>query len=202
LGITKPSLISFISGSSAGIVATLVSYPYDVLRTRLAAQKNPRVYQSLTHAIVGIYRNEGALGFYKGILPSMVQIIPFMGLTFMIFEATNKELDKFSLTNNRKKWNSFISGGIAGIVSKTMVMPLDTIRKRMQLQGSDKSMYIGGKYPDYKGVWDCIRSIYVKEGFLAFFKGLNPTLWKIAPSSAVAFLVFEKTREILISTWT
>jgi len=71
----------------------------------------------------------------------------------------------------------------------------------IKLQGSDKSIYFGNKYPDYKGLWDCTRSIYMKEGFFAFFKGLNPTLWKIAPSSAVAFLVFEKTKEIMISTW-
>jgi hypothetical protein len=63
-------------------------------------------------------------------------------------------------------------------------------------------MYIGGKYTDYRGVWDCARSIYTKEGVFAFFKGLNPTLWKIAPASAVSFMVFEKTKEIILSNWT
>ena len=68
-----------------------------------------------------------------------------------------------------------------------------------QIQGADHSIYSTFRYTNYQGVWDCIRTMYAKEGTLAFFKGLSPTLWKMVPASAVSFLVFEKTKEILIS---
>lgn len=75
-----------------------MSYPYDVLRTRLAAQKEPKLYRSLTHAMTIIYRREGPSGFYRGVVPSLIQIIPYMGLTFMIFEALRESLDKLDVS--------------------------------------------------------------------------------------------------------
>lgn len=40
----------FIAGSGAGIVATIVSFPFDTMRTRLVAQSsNYQVYKGIFH---------------------------------------------------------------------------------------------------------------------------------------------------------
>jgi hypothetical protein len=38
-----------------------MTYPLDLLRTRLAAQAEPRVYLGLSHAVVSVVRQEGTL---------------------------------------------------------------------------------------------------------------------------------------------
>lgn len=39
----RAPLLSFVSGAFAGAAATVASYPFDLLRTTLAAQGEPRV---------------------------------------------------------------------------------------------------------------------------------------------------------------
>lgn len=44
------SAVPFVSGAVAGAAATMASYPFDLLRTTLAAQGEPPVYASMTEA--------------------------------------------------------------------------------------------------------------------------------------------------------
>lgn len=69
---------SFISGASAGIIATVTTYPLDLLRTRFAAQHQSNVYSSLIQAITQIKQKEGFSGFYRGVIPAAVQVTPYM----------------------------------------------------------------------------------------------------------------------------
>ena len=45
-------LMSYASGAVAGFAATAVSYPFDLLRTTLAAQGEPRVIPSQSTNII------------------------------------------------------------------------------------------------------------------------------------------------------
>ena len=43
--------MKFVAGSSAGFIATTVSFPFDTMRTRLVAQSNNhQVYNGLVHS--------------------------------------------------------------------------------------------------------------------------------------------------------
>lgn len=44
------SAVPFVSGALAGAAATVASYPFDLLRTTLAAQGEPPVYATMTDA--------------------------------------------------------------------------------------------------------------------------------------------------------
>lgn len=54
----------------------------DLLRTRFAAQGQQIIYSSIYDAMSQIQKNEGWLGFYRGLWPSVVQIAPYMGIMF------------------------------------------------------------------------------------------------------------------------
>lgn len=51
--------IPFVSGALAGAAATVASYPFDLLRTTLAAQGEPPVYASMTDAGAGLRGGRG-----------------------------------------------------------------------------------------------------------------------------------------------
>ncbi|ORZ12369.1 mitochondrial carrier domain-containing protein [Absidia repens] len=164
---------TFVSGMVAGSVATTLTYPFDLLRTRFAVQGDTKHYTGIYQAMKSIYTSEGMPGFYPGIRPALVQIMPYMGLLF----ATTHDM---------------LSGALSGIFSKTAVYPIDVVRKRLQVQGPYLTNYViqSTKYQS-DSWWQCMK--------LSLYKGLIPSLIKVAPANAVTFLVFEETKKILVA---
>jgi solute carrier family 25 thiamine pyrophosphate transporter 19 len=88
-----PSANSFISGATAGTLATTATYPLDLLRTRFAAQGKDRVYLSLLGGVKQIYREEGTKGFFRGLTAANIQVIPYMGLFFTSYEVCTSSFE-------------------------------------------------------------------------------------------------------------
>lgn len=140
--LTSPHMISLLSGSFAGFTATVATYPTDLLRTRLAAQRHSRVYSSLSNAIVTITRGEGMRGLYAGLGPTLVGIVPYMALQFTFYEAAKTSAlaitNRSSGNSDNKKLGATTQaacGFISGVASKLATMPFDVIKKRYQIRG-------------------------------------------------------------------
>jgi solute carrier family 25 folate transporter 32 len=43
----------------------------------------------------------------------------------------------------------------------------------------------------YKGVFDCIRKIYIQEGFKAFYGGYATNLMRTTPAAVITFTSYE-----------
>ncbi|KAF9105745.1 mitochondrial thiamine pyrophosphate transporter [Mortierella sp. AM989] len=232
---------SFISGATAGIMATACTYPFDLLRTRFAIQREVKVYTSVPQAFQHIFRKDGIQGFYKGMSPALIQVIPYMGIMFGSYDtlkqmtawlktstknsrtSSSSSTQRNSESESSKEANSvgqlllgledMLCGAVSGIVSKTAVYPLDMVRKRLQIQGSEQQKANMGvltlpstiKVSDGAttapkavaqvlptSAWKCMVQIVRQEGYLALYKGLLPGLLKAAPASAVTFLVFSQ----------
>ncbi|KAI8639410.1 mitochondrial carrier domain-containing protein [Parasitella parasitica] len=200
----SPSFKPFVSGMLAGSFATAATYPFDLLRTRFAMQGTHKVYNSIAHAISDIYEKEGARGFYRGLWPSITQIMPYMGLMFFSYEGlcsiTQTLKDKNVISENHKRTDDMICGSLAGIISKTGVFPLDVVRKRLQVQGPHLMEYAVSTIPSYAQqttVFGCMRKIVYTEGVLGLYKGIVPGLLKAGPSGAVYFLMFELAKDVI-----
>lgn len=87
-----------------------------------------------------------------------------------------------------------ICGGLAGMFTKAAFMPLDVIRKRLQVQGPIRQEIVVSNVPRYNGVITAVAQIVRHEGVLALYKGLVPSLLKAAPSSAITFFVVQEMR--------
>jgi len=150
---------------------------------------------SLRRSIVNIIQDEGARGFYRGVVTSVVQIAPYMGLVFGTYEATRKALAKHAAIPTHA--TAFIAGGIAGIVGKCAVFPLDTVRKRLQVQGPTRGKYVHKDIPIYnQGVIQCVKDVIRHEGIRGLYKGLTVALLKSGPSAAITLWVFEGSLRI------
>ncbi|RFU33702.1 hypothetical protein B7463_g2619, partial [Scytalidium lignicola] len=186
---------SFIAGASAGAVATVATYPLDLLRTRFAAQGNDRIYRSLRASIVDIARREGLRGFFQGISAGVAQIIPYMGIFFATYETLRLPLTSLKLPFSS---GDATAGIAASIIAKTAVFPFDLIRKRLQVQGPTRELYVHKNIPTYRGVFSTMRIILQNEGRRGLYRGLTVSLFKAAPSSAVTMWTYERVLRLLI----
>lgn len=185
--------VSFIAGAIAGTAATTVTYPLDLLRTRFAAQGNERVYSSLFASIRDITRSEGPKGFFRGLSAGVGQIVPYMGLFFAFYELLKPMFADITLPLESLGSGDAVAGICASVMSKTVVFPLDTVRKRLQVQGPTRAKYVHRNIPVYEaGVVGTLRAIVAREGARGLYRGLTVSLLKAAPASAVTMWTYER----------
>ncbi|KAJ4287200.1 mitochondrial thiamine pyrophosphate transporter [Kalmusia sp. IMI 367209] len=191
------SAVSFISGAAAGACATTVTYPLDLLRTRFAAQGTERVYSSLAASIRHIVEHEGPTGFFRGLGAGVSQIVPYMGLFFASYEGLKPVManSPYSLPFGG---SDAAAGVIASVLSKTAVYPLDTTRKRLQVQGPMRSRYVHRNIPTYTGVVSTLVNISKREGMRGLYRGLPVSLLKAAPASAVTMWTYERAMAAML----
>lgn len=81
--IIKEPYKSLCIGGISGLIAQTICYPLDTVRRRMEVYgKN---YTSILNAYSTIYCKEGIRGFYKGMLPNVIKVIPNNALRFCIF---------------------------------------------------------------------------------------------------------------------
>lgn len=115
LGVDKVQVANFLAGGIAGTVASALTMPLEVLKTQL---QTSIVGQASLREIVGnIFVQDGFKGFFKGIQPMMVGIIPTRGIYFWAYNASKDELSPFL---HDSPYNHLISAFAAGITSNTV----------------------------------------------------------------------------------
>ncbi|KAL2641582.1 hypothetical protein R1flu_009169 [Riccia fluitans] len=194
--------MAYISGAVAGTVATIGSYPFDLLRTILACQGEPKVYPTMRSAFLGIRQSRGITGLYAGLTPSLVEIIPYAGLQFGSYDtlkrwtsAWNEKMGSPSdpHAENLTALQHFVCGLGAGTFAKVCCHPLDVVKKRFQIEGLQRHPRYGARIQtkEYKSMRDAISRILAAEGLAGLYKGTLPSVVKAAPAAAITFVVYD-----------
>lgn len=167
----------FLRGFLSSLVAVCITYPLDIIRTRMTIRANDFFYGTSLRTAINILKIEKNL--FKGIMPSILQIAPGMGVSFAVYESLEK------------KRSPIVAGIMAGFLSRTVVMPFDVIRKRLQIQGSDYENYKMSNLKKYSSLRDCVVRMWREEGgWRAFFKGYIPAIIKSIPTASITFLCY------------
>ncbi|KAL0015962.1 hypothetical protein SO802_003031 [Lithocarpus litseifolius] len=203
-------LLRLGAGACAGIIAMSATYPMDMVRGRLTVQteNSPRQYRGIFHALSTVFREEGPRALYRGWLPSVIGVIPYVGLNFAVYESLKDWLIQtkpFGLAENSELsvTTRLACGAAAGTVGQTVAYPLDVIRRRMQMVGWKNAASVltadgKSKAPlEYTGMVDAFRKTVRHEGFGALYKGLVPNSVKVVPSIAIAFVTYEVVKDVL-----
>ena len=173
----------FMAGAASGVVANLIIFPMDVLKTRLAAA-SPETYSGVVDAVKKITRTEGGIRpFYRGLQASLSASIPNSGLNLMSYEVL-----KTIFMGQRPKTEPhpalfMIVGGLSAMFSSTLLYPFQVVTSRLIMQREEGSAK--------KGMVQLAKGIYKTEGGSGFYKGYNPAISKIVLGNAIAFGCFE-----------
>lgn len=151
------------------------------------------MYPSLIGSIRQIRQKEGFRGFFRGLGAANLQIVPYMGLFFTAYETFKPFLNASHLPLEHLGSADGTAGMLASVLAKTAVYPLDTVRKRLQVQGPSREMYVHRNIPEYRGgALGTVKAILVKEGVRGLYRGLTVALLKAAPTSAVTLWTYER----------
>lgn len=110
--------VHFVGGGLAGITAASVTYPLDLVRTRLAAQTNVIYYRGICHALQTICRDEGVLGLYKGLGATLLGVGPSIAISFSVYE-TLRSFWQSQRPNDSTVLVCLACGSLSGIASST-----------------------------------------------------------------------------------
>lgn len=194
------------AGSLAGVASVFVTYPLDIIRTRLSIQTASignlqEHFNSLGQKPPGIIsvgkqmvRDEGGyLALYRGIIPTTMGVAPYVGINFAVYEWIR---EKIIVTTDREPtgFEKLSTGAVSGAIAQTLTYPFDVLRRRFQVLSMDQSTGIGFKYT---GVGDALRTIVRTEGFGGLYKGLSANLLKVVPSMAASWASFEYIKDWL-----
>lgn len=183
--------IHFVCGAAAGVAASGLTMPLDVVRTRLVAQGEPKYYRGMVSAASHMLRHEGPSSFAKGLVPTMLQTAPYTALQFGAFETINRLAGCWHLLEDHPSTRAMVSGVVAGLAAKTVVYPLDVVKKRLQVQGFHQHRHGFGQGRDYRGLLDCLWTTARREGVRGVYKGLVPASIKAMATTGLHFTFYE-----------
>lgn len=190
-----------LCGGLAGITSVTFTYPLDIVRTRLSIQSAS--FETLKKAkgeklpgmwgvLKAMYKNEGGFfALYRGIVPTVAGVAPYVGLNFMVYEIARKQFTPEGQADP-SAIGKLGAGAVSGAVAQTCTYPFDVLRRRFQINTMSGMGY------QYSGIWDAITNIVKHEGVRGLYKGIVPNLLKVAPSMASSWLSFEMTRDFVM----
>ncbi|GBC04123.1 hypothetical protein RclHR1_05520011 [Rhizophagus clarus] len=75
-----------LTAAASKTFATVITYPYQLVRARLQYQRIEIKYNGVIDTIKKVYGAESILGFYKGLAPNVLRVLPGTCTTFLVYE--------------------------------------------------------------------------------------------------------------------
>ncbi|KAF2101570.1 mitochondrial carrier [Rhizodiscina lignyota] len=197
------ALQRLMCGACAGMTSVTFTYPLDIVRTRLSIQSasfeglgtrdTRQKLPGMWSLMKIMYKNEGGiLALYRGIIPTVAGVAPYVGLNFMAYESMRGFFTPEG-EKNPSPIGKLAAGATSGAFAQTCTYPFDVLRRRFQINT------MPGMGFKYNSIWDALSSILRQEGIAGLYKGIVPNLLKVAPSMAASWLSFEMTRDMIIN---
>ena len=177
-------------------MASCLTNPLEVIKTQLqsSAVGLGGLSSHPLQVAERIFRQDGLSGFFRGLPPTLIGIIPSRSAYFYAYQRV-----KHALGNNRylhlpegSPPNALVAGFLAGIAGNTLTNPIWMIRTRMQLQADQAA---GQRV--YSGYADVVTTIFREEGLGGFYKGIMASYWGCTEGAA-QFILYEQFKAKLL----
>lgn len=94
------------------------------------------------------------------------------------------------------QWREAVAGAGAGAFSKTAMAPVERVKLLLQLQHQAKELV-----NEQKSALQVAKDVYRSEGFLSFWRGNLPNVWRTAGTAAVNFTCMDYYKRVAVGPW-
>ncbi|XP_065152115.1 mitoferrin-2 isoform X2 [Paramisgurnus dabryanus] len=188
--IIHPGANSHLANGTAGCVATLLHdaamNPAEVVKQRMQMYNSP--YRGVLDCVRCVWKQEGALAFYRSYTTQLTMNVPFQALHFMTYEYLQE------LLNPQRQYNPsshMVSGALAGAIAAAATTPLDVCKTLLNTQESLALNSVNQSGRHISGLGHAFRTVYRLGGLPAYFKGAQARVIYQMPSTAISWSVYE-----------
>lgn len=184
-----------VSGACSGAASTMLTYPLEVARVRMQASR-PGAPVDMKSVFEEMYRSmrgdTKARVPMAGLGPTLLGMMAYAGVTWTVFETLQEKrahmlhIEPHELSPIQ----NIIFGGTAGLVGQTVVYPIETIRRRIQVmkrQALEKDL--SGHIPRTTATRVFLQ-VWKEEGIRGLYKGLSINFVKGPLALATSFTVY------------
>lgn len=179
-----------ISGSVAGSLAAFVSCPMDTIKNRLQMGSLVQGKNALRNPLTIIRKvmeKEGFHGFYRGLSPTLLALIPNWASYFFSYGWIKNHLSEQGVQDGPLQHVLAAMG--AGLVTDVITNPFWVVKTRLQTQSMQPQLF------RYKNTTDAFRRMIREEGFLSLYKGLLPSCIGVV-HVCIQFPLYEKLKKV------
>eukprot|EP00035_Acanthoeca_spectabilis_P007631 m.139804 g.139804 ORF g.139804 m.139804 type:complete len:303 (+) comp14021_c0_seq1:76-984(+) len=161
----------FLVSAVASTVAESVTFPADVVKTRLQVQSGAG-QRGILQVFVGIVREEGALSLYNGLFPACLRHFVYSGSRMMLYETLREDVLGRDADGNFALWKGAIAGITSGALGQFIANPTDLVKVQMQTDGKRVA---AGQKPLYRSTFHCASVLYRQNGIRGMWRGWVPS---------------------------
>ena len=187
-----------VAGGCAGALASAAASPTDLVKVRLQTDGQlrgpngailPKKYRGMTHAFRSILRDEGLVGLWKGVGPTVGRATVLAAAELSTYDEVKGQLLQTPYFQEGLLL-TVCTSAISGWLSTLASSPFDVVKSRVMGQ----PLHADGTGKLYRGMVHCIVVSVQREGVRSLYNGFWPNFGRIVPRVVVVFVVMEKLK--------
>jgi len=177
-------LRKFIAGALAGAIGSCAGNPFDVLKTKMMANKDSK--EGLGHYASEIMKAEGLAGFYKGFNTNVIRAMVLNATKMACYDTIKMWLvASFALEG---LFLQFCAAFASGFFLTCTVSPFDKCRTLLMNQDPNNKKF--------NSLLGCFAHIIKTEGPAGLYKGFIPIWSRFAPTTCIQLITFEQLKRL------
>lgn len=200
----------FLAGGIASSVAETIMAPLERTKLILQVQHSSQQirqedrYKGIMDCLTRIPREQGFTSFWRGNSINIMRAFPLQAFNFA-FKDHLRPLFLQGVNDKTQFWRFMLgnlaAGGTAGVISLTIVYPLDFCKTRIaadvgcKVETENCPSGKNKKVRQYKGVRDCLRKTIKTDGITGIYKGYRLSIVGIAVYRSFYYGMYDTAKE-------